>query len=121
MWLVMTVMLMAAAFVVPVTRWWILAAAGFGIPEGFAIWDGQRRYPDRMKRHLAPYPPLTYVTRYYLPRWLAYTLTGGLVGAIGSSWFVTHPSPWLAAAVFGLFSWLIEHWEVTYRMMPEPE
>lgn len=120
MWCVVATALLASAFLFSFKLWAVLVTAGFGVPEGFALWDGARRYPNSRDRHRAPYPPLTYVTRYYLPRWLTYTATGGLTGAIGAAWF-GFPSPLAVAGVFALYSWLLEHWEVTYREMPEPK
>lgn len=120
MWAVAFTALVVSAFIVDFKTWAGAAAVGFGVPEGFAIWDGARRFPNKRERYKAPYPPLTYVTRFYLPRWLTYTLTGGLTGAIGASWFGM-PQPWAVGGVFALFSWLIEHWEVTYDDMPMPK
>lgn len=119
MWAAVVVVLIVLAFVLPVRVWGLAATIGFGVPEGFALWHGARYFPHKHTRHTAPSSPLTYVTRYYLPRWLTYTLTGGLVGTIAASWF-DMPRPLAIGALFALYSWLVEHWEVTYREIPEP-
>jgi hypothetical protein len=120
-WTVNVISWCVSAFILDPRTWAYHAAGGFFSMELFALWDGWRRYPVKAERYQAPYPPLTYVTRYYLPRWLAYSLTGGLVGAIGVTVTVGLPPAIAAASVGGLAAWLVEHWEVTYREMPEPQ
>lgn len=120
MWCGIVITLALLPIVLPFREWAAAATAGFGGPEGFAIWNGRRRFPDPLERYKAPYPPLTYVARYYLPRWLTYTATGGLVGTISAMWF-SMPKPLGVGGTLALFSWLVEHWEVTYREMPKPK
>lgn len=94
----------------------IVPAALFGAPEAFALWSGRGK-----SARLNPYPPLTYTTKFYLPRWLTYALFGGIVTSVG--WVATEglPLPARLAAIGALFAWLVEHFELTYREMPMPE
>lgn len=93
--------LAAIPFVTP--RVWVLGAGGtFALLEAI----GLRRHRDRL-------PPLTYITRRYLPRWLTATLVGFFAGLAGGYWFgMAHPIQ--LASLFALYSWLEEHFDVTY-------
>lgn len=120
LWALVVAVVPSLAFVLPPFQWALLAGGVFGGMEGFALWDGARRIKDRQRRFLAPYPPLTYVARYYLPRWLVYLLSGALVGGIGVSVSANFPPEVRGATILGLFSWLVEHWEITFRDIPKP-
>lgn len=119
-WVVNVVVMAGSAAVLSPRSWAILAAVGFGSQEGFALWHGWKNFPVKASRFAAPYPPLTYVCRYYLPRWTTYTLTGALIGAIGTGATIGLPVPVRGAVPLALFAWLVEHWEVTYREITKP-
>lgn len=101
-------------------RWAIYTATAFFLQEGFALWHGLRNYPVKAERFRAPFPPLTYVTRYYLPRWLTYSVFGAAVGSVGVAMSAGLLLYVRGGVIGGLYAWLIEHFEVTYREMPEP-
>jgi len=102
MWAAIAVTLLAGAFVVSFRMWAWAVALGFGIPEAIGVWTRGDRYP-----------PLTFVTAHYLPRWLTATLIGFFTGSIGGTWFA-FPRPWSLGALFGLAFWAIDHFTVTY-------
>lgn len=102
MWALIFTGLMAAVFFVPFTTWAVVATFSFGIPEGIGL-----------LRHHDPYPPLTYVTRYYLPRWATFTTMYALVGSCGAYW-LGFAAPWRVGGIFALLGWLTEHFDTTY-------
>lgn len=102
MWAVCACATVSMAFALPFRAWAWVAAALFGVPEAIAL----LRRGDR-------YPPLTYVTAHYLPRWLTFTLVGFLTGSIGAVWFGFR-RPLALGAVMGLFAWALNHFDVTY-------
>jgi len=103
MWAIISATLIALAFIMPFEAWAVCMALGFGVPEGIALLRKQDAYP-----------PLTYVTRQYLPRWLTFTLLYGLIGTIGAFWFgFKHPGR--IGALFGLLGWITTHFDVTYN------
>lgn len=99
MWVVNIIALLVLAFVMDVEHW--LAAFGvlFLLPELVAL-----------RRHRDGLPPLTYVTRRYLPRWMpdALTFAGGALLAI------LYPVDWFWVIDAGMVGWLTNHWDVTY-------
>lgn len=102
LWGVVAIGLLVALFFVPF-RWWVIAAAlGFGIMEGIGL-----------ARHGDPYPPLTYVIRAYVPRWVAFATIYAITGAGGAVWLGVR-RPWRVAAVVALLGWLTSHFDVTY-------
>lgn len=102
MWLVNSLIVIISAFIVPPRIWAAIATALFGIPEVISL----VRKGDR-------YPPLTYVSAYFLPRWLVVTLIGTLTGAVGAMWLGIDDG-WLIAFLLGLFAWGQDHYDVTY-------
>lgn len=60
-------------------------------------------------------PPLTYVTRRYVPEWLTYIFTGVAAAWLITSWWPVspHPEP-VTLVVVAMASWLVEHWMVSY-------
>jgi hypothetical protein len=103
MWLVVAVGLISAAFLLPFRTWAVLAAVCFGLPEGIAL----LRRTDAL-------PPLTYVTAYYLPRWLTFALVGALTGSIGATW-LGFDRPLRLGGLLALYSWALSHFDVTYE------
>lgn len=86
----------------PFKTWSAFAAVGFGTFEAIGV----RRHRDRL-------PPLTYIARRYLPRWLTFVIIGAGVGVAGGYWFgFAHPLA--LGALFGLHGWLLNHFDVTY-------
>lgn len=102
LWAVIFVGLVVSVFLLPFREWAIAATVLFGIPELIGL-----------LRKLDPYPPLTHVTRYYLPRWVTFTLIYALVGAVGAFW-LGFAHPWKIGGVFALLGWLTSHFDITY-------
>lgn len=102
MWPFLAGVSIISAFFLSPLEWSFVAAVCFGIPEIIAI-----------SKHHDRYPPLTYVTAYYLPRWFTMTTIGFLVGAIGGIWF-GFSRPYSLGALLGLLTWSISHFDVTY-------
>lgn len=99
LWGINVLALLVLAFHMDVEHWIATFMALFMLPELV----GLRRHRDSL-------PPLTYVTRRYLPRWLPDLLTfaGGALLA------VLYPTPWFWILDAGLVGWLTNHWDVTY-------
>jgi hypothetical protein len=103
MWAVVAAGLLASAVILPFRVWAIVATVAFGVPEAAAL----------IRRGDA-YPPLTYVTAYYLPRWLTVTLIGFGTGSIGAVW-LGFGRPLALGGLLALYSWAISHFDVTYE------
>jgi hypothetical protein len=62
-------------------------------------------------------PPLTYVMRRYVPRWVPDAVTWGVAGWMFVAWVLAgvaeHPVI-VAAMILGTAGWLTNHWDVTY-------
>lgn len=101
MWVVVTAVLIAAAFTVSVP--WFLGAffVLFFIPELISLKKG-----DSL-------PPLTQTVRHFLPVWLAFPLLYGLLGAYGAK-ALGYGRWWAVGVLFGLLGWLTEHFTFTY-------
>lgn len=103
-WVVNVVALAVYAATVPPLGH-LVAAIGllFMAPELIGLW-----------RHKDGLPPLTYVTRRYLPRWAPTMLTFAL-----GVWLATlyrDPVFWVADAAWA--GWMTNHWDVTYDGIP---
>lgn len=121
LWAVNVTTMAALTFFLQPWQWAAVAAVALGGQEGFALWHGAKHFPNKSDRFRAPYPPLTYATRYYLPRWLTYAVYGSGTGAAGL-WVTTGLPPVVRAGIVaGFYAWLIEHFELTYREIPEPK
>lgn len=102
MWVINSIILVGAAFLLPFWQWLSLAAFLFAIPEILSI----RKRKDR-------WPPLTFVIRRYLPRWFWFPLMYGTFGAVSAYWFgAKHPLR--MGALFAVMGWLTNHFTVTY-------
>lgn len=103
LWAIVAGVLLVSAFLVPFRVWSLATAAGFGSMESVGL-----------LRRRDPYPPLTYVLRRFVPRWLTFTAIYAYAGAVGGYWF-GWPHPWRLAALLGLLGWLTTHFDVTYE------
>lgn len=102
MWAINSAAVIIAGFIMPPKPWAVVAALLFGVPEAIALLKKGDRFP-----------PLTYVSAFFLPRWFIITAIGFLVGAIGASW-LGFQERWQLAALLALFSWSQDHYDVTY-------
>lgn len=82
---------------------WLLGMGiNFGILEGI----GLKTTDDSL-------PPLTYICRRYLKRWMVAILVGFFTGLAGGYWFGFKHPLWMAA-LLALYSWGTEHFDVTW-------
>lgn len=102
MWAVLAPLLVVLAFFVPFHVWLLATTIGFGVPEAIGV------------ARTDAYPPLTYVTRRYLPRWLAHTLIFGAWGTVVSYW-LGFGRPFAFGALFALLGWLQDHFDDVYE------
>ena len=102
MWIVVAAIILTSAFFVSFGTLSLMILFGFGIPEAIGIY--------KKKDSL---PPLTYVIRRYIPRWLTFTAMGAYVGAFGAYWF-GFKHIWRWPLFMGLIFWTINHFIVTY-------
>lgn len=65
-----------------------------------------------LRRHRDALPPLTYVTRRYVPRWVPTALSC----AAGAWLCLLWPAPLFIIGAAGMVGWLINHWDVTYSV-----
>lgn len=100
-WVIVAISLLTSLFLLPFRTWSVLAAVGFGTFEAIGLLREDA------------YPPLTQVIHRYVPRWAAFLLIYGLVGAAGAYWFKVS-QPWRMAAFLGLLGWLSDHFTETY-------
>lgn len=82
--------------------WLAVAGGAFALLEAI----GLRRHGDAL-------PPLTFISRRYLPRWATVTIVGFFVGLAGGVW-LGFAHPWAIAALLALYSWAESHFDVTY-------
>jgi len=102
MWILFSIALVSAAFLVPFWSWLTLAGLLFGIPEAIGL-----------LKHKDSLPPLTFVVRRYIPRYIWFPLMYGAFGGIFAFWLgIAHPTRW--AAMWALLGWLTDHFTVTY-------
>ena len=101
LWVCNVVALAVLAPVVPLRTWASLFAGLFLVPEMIGL-----------VRHQDSLPPLTYVVRRYLPRWLPDLLTFAAGAWLAWLWRADVPAPQIAVA--GMVGWLTNHWDVTY-------
>jgi hypothetical protein len=102
MWLLIAAVLIPLAFFVSFGQWATAALIGFGPPEAIGVW----RKRDSL-------PPLTFVMRRYLPRWVTFTSVYGLFGSVAAYW-LGFIHPFRLGALFALLGWLTTHFDVTY-------
>jgi hypothetical protein len=102
MWFVTSPALVVAAFHTPFWLWVILAAIGFGLPEGVSL----VRKSDR-------FPPLTHTIRHFLPNWVAFPLIYFGIGAVGAHWF-GFDNEFGLGGLMALLGWLTDHFALTY-------
>lgn len=104
LWLVNVVVLAALApFMVP-RRWAAAFALLFLLPEMIGL-----------LRHHDALPPLTYVVRRYVPRWVPTAVTFGCGAWLAEMWVDRADHPLLALVIIATFvGWLTNHWDVTY-------
>ena len=102
LWLIVVIVAAALMFVLSFKAWSIVAAIGLGGMELV----GNLRSEDA-------FPPLTWVIRRWLPRWLAFTLIYGAVGGAGAYWFHIAQAE-RVAGIFALLGFLTAHFDVTY-------
>jgi hypothetical protein len=68
-----------------------------------------------LRRHRDALPPLTFVTRRYVPRWVPTAVTFACGAWLAASWWQRAVHPMLAVIVVaGFVGWLTNHWDVTY-------
>lgn len=99
MWVACVVALAVLAPLVSLHVWVASFAVLFLLPELI----GLRRRRDML-------PPLTYVTRRYVPRWVPTALTFAAGAWLALLW----PVPLFLVADAGMVGWLTNHWDVTY-------
>jgi hypothetical protein len=103
-WTALLVVVVLSVVFLPWWWWVIVMAAGFGIPEGIAIW----RQPSST-------PPLTSIIRRYAPPWAAYGVFGYLVAGI-PAYLIAGPFYGLVIGfAAGLGFWWIEHIGSTFE------
>lgn len=104
LWATTVAVIVPLAFLVPFRRWSLLAAALFGLPEAVGL-----------LRHRDSLPPLTFVIRRYMPRWLTFTVMDGLLFAAGAWWLGFGATFSLKLGALGaLMGWANNHFDVTY-------
>ena len=68
-----------------------------------------------LRRHRDGLPPLTYVVRRYVPRWVPTAVTFGAGAFLICEWWgVTGARELEAVGVATMIGWLTNHWDVTY-------
>lgn len=102
LWGVVAVTALVLMFFLPFKIWSIAAAVGFGTMEGVGL-----------VREKDAFPPLTFLIRRYLPRWLAFAAIYALVGGAGAYWFRISRAE-RVAGMFALLGWLTAHFDLTY-------
>jgi len=103
LWTAVALVLLSSVFAIPFGVWSMATLVSFGSMETIGLLKKKDKYP-----------PLTYVMRRYLPRWLVFTTLYAYIGGVGAYWFTTSVRPWKFAALFGLLGWLTTHFDVTY-------
>ena len=104
LWVTIVAVLFYSAFHLPIRQWSGLAVLLFGIPELI----GLRRHKDSL-------PPLTYVARRYVPRFLVFPLMWGFGFAATAWWLGATPGQTIiVAAMAALLGWGNDHFDVTF-------
>ena len=101
MWGVVVVVLVVAAFTLPVLPFVVAVVVFFLIPELISLKKG-----DSL-------PPLTQTIRHFLRGWFAFPLIYGLLGAFGAK-VLGYGRWWAVGVLFALLGWLTEHFTFTY-------
>jgi hypothetical protein len=99
LWVFNVVALLVLAFILPERHW----VAAFGLLFLLPELVGLRAHRDAL-------PPLTYVTRRYVPRWIPTALTFAFGAFLATLW---HDQLFLVVDA-GMVGWLTNHWDVTY-------
>lgn len=102
LWVASCAALLALVPALGVWHWLTVALVLFGVPEVIGL----------LRRDDA-FPPLTFVLRRYVPRWLTHTAVSGAWGAVSAYW-LGFPRPWAVGALLALYGWLGDHFDVTY-------
>lgn len=104
LWVTNVVVLLPLAFLIPFRYWSAAAVLLFLVPELIAL----------VHDHDA-LPPLTQVTRRYVPRWMTFILIRGLLYAAVAAWLGCSLRVVLALGGCGaLGGWAEDHFDVTY-------
>jgi hypothetical protein len=104
LWVLVSTGLLCAIPLLTFRQWTFAAALGFGVPELVGI----ARRGDSL-------PPLTYVIRRYLPRWLVFPLVRGALWAATAYWLSASPTTLVGVGAAGaLDGWLSNHFDVTF-------
>lgn len=68
-----------------------------------------------LARHHDALPPLTYVVRRYVPRWVPTSVTFGAAAWFAATWVPHAEHPGLVAVgIAAVAGWMTNHWDVTY-------
>jgi hypothetical protein len=102
LWVLVVISVLVLMLFLSFKLWSIVAMAGFGTMEVVGL----------VRQHDA-FPPLTWVIRRYLPRWLAFAALYAAVGGAGAYWFRVSRAE-RVAALFALLGWLTAHFDQTY-------
>jgi hypothetical protein len=102
-WAALMVVVTLAVVFLPWWWWLIIMAAGFGIPEAWAIWH----QPSAT-------PPLTSIIRRYLPSYITYPLFGFLIGGIPAYLIAGPVYAVIIGAAAGFGFWWLEHFGSTF-------
>jgi hypothetical protein len=102
LWVFVVISVLVLMLFLPFRMWSIVATLAFGTMEVVGL-----------VREQDAFPPLTWVIRRYLPRWLAFAAIYAAVGGAGAYWFRVSRAE-RVAALFALLGWLTAHFDQTY-------
>ncbi|HLE81828.1 MAG TPA: hypothetical protein VJA25_11100 [Dehalococcoidia bacterium] len=104
LWTANTVALMSLIWMLPPKHWMVATTISFGLMEGIGLLKKQDAYP-----------PLTFVMRRFLPRWLTHTaLTAYWGAAVGVLLELPFPA-WKLAVLTGILGWTQDHFDLVYE------
>jgi hypothetical protein len=104
LWTTNTLALMSLIWMLPVEHWMIATTVSFGLMEAIGL----------LKKKDA-YPPLTFVMRRYLPRWLTQTAVWAYWGAAVGVLLELPFEAWKLAVLTGLLGWSQDHFDIVYE------